>query len=110
MLTVFVVHVAPGADPDSLLTDELRRETHAQTMTLDEAKKVEEIYATAAKNETESKARAKENGTDNKTLQGYMATGKNETINKIKEVLDKDKQKAFNDLLLASVPDKKKKK
>src|SRR6266545_1780176 len=51
----------------------------------DEAKKVEEIYAGAVKNEAESKQRAKENGTDNKTLQGYLALGRVETINKVKE-------------------------
>ena len=76
----------------------------------DEAKKVEEIYATAAKNETESKARAKENGTDRKAQEGYATISRNETINKIKEVLDKDKATAFDKLCSASVPDKKKKK
>jgi len=40
MLTVFVVHIAPGADPDKLLSEEIRRETQAQTMTLTEAKQV----------------------------------------------------------------------
>jgi len=76
----------------------------------DEAKKVEEIYAGAAKNEQESKARAKENGTDNKTLQGYLALGRVETINKVKESLDKDKATAYDKLCLAEQPSKKKKK
>jgi hypothetical protein len=40
MLTVFVVHVASGADPQKILSDEIRKETNAQTMTLDEAKQV----------------------------------------------------------------------
>lgn len=40
MLTVFEVHLAPGADPDELLSAELLRETQAQVMTLDEAKAV----------------------------------------------------------------------
>jgi len=75
----------------------------------DEAKKIEEIYATAAKNEAESKARAKESGTDGKTLAGYLSQGRIETINKVKEVLDKDKSKAYDDLVRASQPDKKKK-
>src|SRR5262249_18103099 len=66
--------------------------------TEDEEKKIEEIYATATKNEAESKARAKENGTDNKTLQGYLTIGRNETVNKVKEALDKDKGKAYDEL------------
>jgi len=78
--------------------------------TEDEAKKIEEIYATATKNEAESKTRAKENGTDGKTLAGYLLQGKIETQNKVKEVLDKDKSKAYDDLCRASQPDKKKKK
>src|SRR5678815_1071122 len=57
----------------------------------DELKKVTEIYTMASKNEQESKARAKENGTDRKTLEGYITIGRNETINKVKEALDKDK-------------------
>jgi len=76
----------------------------------DEAKKIEEIYTTAAKNEAESKSRAKENGTDGKTLAGYLSQGRIETMNKVKEVLDKDKSKAYDDLCRASQPDKKKKK
>ncbi len=79
-------------------------------VTDDEAKKIEEIYATATKNEAESKARAKENGTDGKTLAGYLSQGRVETMNKVKEALDKDKSKAFDDLCRASQPDKKKKK
>jgi hypothetical protein len=77
--------------------------------TEDEAKKIEDIYTTAAKNEAESKSRAKENGTDGKTLAGYLSQGRIETINKVKEVLDKDKSKAYDDLVRASQPDKKKK-
>ncbi|HVR83860.1 MAG TPA: hypothetical protein VMU54_06070 [Planctomycetota bacterium] len=75
----------------------------------DEAKKIDEIYATATKNEAETKARARENGTDGKTLAGYLSQGRIETINKVKEVLDKDKSKAYDDLVRASQPDKKKK-
>ncbi|MFO0587038.1 MAG: hypothetical protein U0441_05860 [Polyangiaceae bacterium] len=40
MLTVFEVHLAPGADPDAILTEETVRSTQAQIMTLDDAKKV----------------------------------------------------------------------
>jgi hypothetical protein len=76
----------------------------------DEAKKVEEIYAGAAKNEQESKQRAKENGTDYKTLQGYLALGRVDTINKVKDSLDKEKAAAFDKLCLAEQPTKKKKK
>jgi len=76
----------------------------------DEAKKIEEIYAQAAKNEAESKTRAKENGTDFKTLQGYLQLGRNETVNKVKEALDKDKAAAYDKLCLAEQPSKKKKK
>ncbi len=79
-------------------------------LTDDEAKKVEEIYAGAAKNEQESKARAKENGTDNKTLQGYLQLGRVETINKVKEALDKEKSQAYDKLCMAEQPAKKKKK
>lgn len=76
----------------------------------DELKKIEEIYATATKNEADSKKNAKENGTDNKTLQGYLLQGKVETQNKVKEVLDKDKGKIYDDLVRGSQPEKKKKK
>lgn len=76
----------------------------------EESKKIEEIYAQAAKNETESKARAKENGTDRKTLEGYLTLGRNDTVNKVKEVLDKDKASAFDKLCAAAPPAGKKKK
>lgn len=76
----------------------------------EESKKLEEIYATATKNEAESKTRAKENGTDRKALEGYLQIGKNETIGKIKEVLDKEKGAAFDKLCAAQAPPGKKKK
>jgi hypothetical protein len=76
----------------------------------DELKKVTEIYTMAAKNEAESKTRAKENGTDRKTLEGYITIGRNETINKVKEALDKDKGAAYDKLVAGSQPEKKKKK
>jgi hypothetical protein len=40
MLTVFEVAIAPGSDPEKLLTSETRKETQAQVMTLDEARQV----------------------------------------------------------------------
>jgi hypothetical protein len=80
-------------------------------LTDEESKKVDDIYATATKNEAESKTRAKENGTDRKTLEGYMTIGKNETINKVKDALDKDKGAAFDKLVASQPgPEKKKKK
>ena len=79
--------------------------------TEEEAKKIADIYATATKNEQESKVRAKENGTDRKTLEGYITIGRNETINKVKEALDKDKATAYDKLVASQpAPDKKKKK
>lgn len=75
--------------------------------TEDEAKKIEEVYAAAAKNEAESKARAKENGTDRKTLEGYLSIGRGETINKVKEALDRDKSKLFDELVAGGGKKKK---
>lgn len=40
MMVVFEVHLAPMADPKHLLSEELLKETQAQIMTLDEARKV----------------------------------------------------------------------
>lgn len=40
MMVVFEVFVAPGADPGHILSAETKRETNAQVMTLDEARKV----------------------------------------------------------------------
>jgi hypothetical protein len=40
MMVVFEVYVAPGADPADILSKETQRETQAQIMTLDEARKV----------------------------------------------------------------------
>src|SRR5690349_2276655 len=76
----------------------------------EELKKIEDIYTAATKSEGDSKKNAKENGTDNKTLQGYLLQGKIETQNKVKEVLDKDKGKLYDDAVKASQPEKKKKK
>jgi hypothetical protein len=40
MMVVFEVHMAPGSDPSGILSAETLRETQAQVMTLEEAKKV----------------------------------------------------------------------
>jgi len=40
MMMVFEVFLAPGAREHQLLSDELKRETQAQVMTLDDARKV----------------------------------------------------------------------
>jgi hypothetical protein len=39
MLTVFEVHIVPDSPTDDLLSEEVKRETHAQVMTVEEAKK-----------------------------------------------------------------------
>lgn len=40
MIVVFEVYLVRGADPGALLTEAIKRETNAQIMTLDEARKV----------------------------------------------------------------------
>lgn len=40
MLTVFEVHIVPGSDTSQLLSDEIKRDTKAQVMTIAEAKAV----------------------------------------------------------------------
>lgn len=40
MMVLFEVFLAPGADPSTLLTQETQRETNAQVMTIDDARKV----------------------------------------------------------------------
>jgi hypothetical protein len=40
MLSVFEVHLAPGSDPETLLTPEIVKETQAQVMTPAEARAV----------------------------------------------------------------------
>ena len=40
MLSVFEVHIAPGSDPDSILSESVKKETQAQVMTFEEARKV----------------------------------------------------------------------
>jgi hypothetical protein len=103
------IAAAQEAGPYNLPT--LEKVKAAVKPTEDEAKKLAEIYTQAAKNEAESKTRAKENGTDRKTLEGYLSIGRGDTVNKIKEVLDKEKGAAFDKLVSSQPPpDKKKKK
>ena len=40
MMVLFEVFLSPGADPSTLLSQEILRETNAQVMTMDEARKV----------------------------------------------------------------------
>jgi hypothetical protein len=40
MMVVFEVFVAPGASPDGLISVEMSRDTGAQVMTIDQARKV----------------------------------------------------------------------
>jgi hypothetical protein len=40
MMVVFEVFVAPGSDPNTLITEETKKDTAAQVMTVDEARKV----------------------------------------------------------------------
>jgi hypothetical protein len=40
MMVVFEVHLAPSADPSTILSKEVQKETQAQVMTLDEARSV----------------------------------------------------------------------
>lgn len=40
MLSVFEVHLVPGSDTSSLISDEIKKETKAQVMTVAEAKAV----------------------------------------------------------------------
>ena len=72
--------------------------------------KLDAIYKDAAAKEEETKKTAKDNQSDRKDLEKFLALGKNDTINKIKDVLDKDQQKTFNDLTNAGGDTKKKKK
>ena len=40
MMVVFEVFVAPGSDPDTILSEQIKKETKAQVMTPDDARKV----------------------------------------------------------------------
>ena len=72
--------------------------------------KLEAIYKDAGAKEEETKKTAKDNQTERKDLEKFLGMGKNDAINKIKDVLDKDQQKTFDGLVAAATPDKKKKK
>jgi hypothetical protein len=70
--------------------------------------KLEVIYKDAGAKEDETKKTARDNQTDRKDLEKFLTMGKNDTINKIRDVLDADQQKTFNALAAASDPKKKK--
>ena len=72
--------------------------------------KLEAIYKDAVAKEEEIKKTAKDNQSDRKDLEKFLTLGKNDTINKIKDALDKDQQKTFSDLTNAGNDTKKKKK
>ena len=72
--------------------------------------KLDSIYKDAAGKEEQTRKTAKDQQTDRKDLEKFLSMGKVETINKVKEVLDKDQQKTFDGLVAAATPDKKKKK
>src|ERR1043166_4315775 len=71
--------------------------------------KLETIYKDATTKESDTRKTAKDSGSDKKDLDRFLLMGKVETVNKIKEVLDKDQQKTFNDLCNAGDTKKKKK-
>lgn len=75
--------------------------------TSEQEPKLAEIYASAAKTEEETKKRAKDNQTERKDLEKYLAEGKSDAVNKIREVLTDDQKKSFDALLSASTPKKK---
>jgi hypothetical protein len=76
----------------------------------DQNKKLEPIYTSATQNEADTRRRAKDTGGTRQDLENFLTIGRNETINKIKEVLDDTQDKTFEELLKAAAPDKKKKK
>ena len=71
--------------------------------------KLETIYKDATTKEADTRKTAKDSGSDRKDLDKFLLMGRVETVNKVKDVLDKDQQKTFNDLCTASDPKKKKK-
>ena len=79
-------------------------------LSAEQAPKVEAAYKEGATKEEETKKRAKENQTDRKDLEKFLAMGKIDLINKVKDILDDGQKKTYDGLVAASVPDKKKKK
>ncbi len=77
-------------------------------LTAEQDPKVAEIYAAAAKEEEETKKRAKDNQTERKDLERFLGEGRTNTINKILAVLDDGQKKSFDELLKASGPVRKK--
>lgn len=76
-------------------------------LTAEQEPKLTEIYAGAGKNEEETKKRAKENQTERKDLEKYLAEGRSDAINKIRAVLDDAQKKTFDGMLAPAQPKKK---
>ncbi len=76
----------------------------------DQNKKLEPIFTTATQNEADTRKRSKDSGSTKQDLDNFLNIGRNDTINKVKEVLDDTQDKQFEDLVKASAPEKKKKK
>jgi len=77
--------------------------------TADQAPKLEAVYADATKNEADTRKRAREQATEKKDLDKFLAMGKNDAINKVKDLLDEAQKKIFNSLVVKTTPDPKKK-
>jgi hypothetical protein len=78
----------------------------------DQNGKLETVYKDAVAKEEQTRKTAKDNQTERKDLEKFLLMGKNDTINRIKEVLDKEQAKAFDGLISAAdgAAEKKKKK
>ena len=79
-------------------------------LSAEQAPKIEAAYKEGATKEEETKKRAKDNQTDRKDLEKFLAMGKIELINKVKDILDDGQKKTYDGLVAAATPDKKKKK
>lgn len=75
--------------------------------TAEQEPKLTEQYAAAAKNEEETKKRAKDNQTDRKDLEKFLSEGRSDAINKIRAILDDGQKKTFDGMVAASAPKKK---
>lgn len=77
-------------------------------LTAEQEPKVSALYDEAVKEEEATKKRAKENQTERKDLEKFLAEGKSATVNKIREILDDGQKKSFDALVSASGAPKKK--
>jgi Spy/CpxP family protein refolding chaperone len=76
-------------------------------LTAEQEPKVSALYDEGAKEEEATRKRAKENQTDRKDLEKFLAEGKSTTVNKIRELLDDGQKKSFDALVSAAAPKKK---